>query len=237
MHQTQLHRRRADAARASHVDTNPTLAQFGKNAGVSMVELMVVLTILTVAMGMYASTVISTAKLRAIHRETSIAAEAARATIERMHNVPFAEIFARYNANGEDDPEGADTAPGAFFTVQGLDALPGSEGFVGEVILPTGTARIEVPVEIDPATQRLIDLGRISPPRPVFKNELQLREDVQDERLGLPRDLNGDNVVDDADHSDGYVILPVRVRLSWQGRQGNRTYELSTMLTEFRRAY
>lgn len=202
-----------------------------------MVELMVVLTILTVAMGMYASTVISTAKLRAIHRETSIAAEAARATIERMHNVPFTEVFARYNADGEDDPEGANTAPGAFFSVQGLEALPGAQGIVGEIILPTDTARVEVPVEVDPLTQRLIDLGRISPPLPVYKNEIQLREDVQDEKLGLPRDLNGDNVIDDANHSDGYVILPVRVRLSWQGRQGDRSYELSTMLTEFRRAY
>jgi type II secretory pathway pseudopilin PulG len=58
----------------------------------------------------------------------------------------------------------------------------------------------------------------------------QLREDVVDAGLGMPRDLDGDGVVDAADHSGDYNLLPVRVRLSWRGVSGNRTVDLTTIL-------
>jgi type II secretory pathway pseudopilin PulG len=47
---------------------------------------------------------------------------------------------------------------------------------------------------------------------------------------GLPRDLNGDLLVDDLDHADDYIILPVHVRVAWQGASGRRTFEMGTML-------
>jgi hypothetical protein len=61
----------------------------------------------------------------------------------------------------------------------------------------------------------------------------RLAEDVDDEMLGCPRDLNADNLVDAADHRDDWVILPVRVRLEWMPRGGttrSRTFELFTIL-------
>lgn len=58
----------------------------------------------------------------------------------------------------------------------------------------------------------------------------QLREDVADAGLGMPRDLDGDGAVDAADHSGDYVVLPVRVRLSWRGVSGDRAVDLTTML-------
>ena len=57
-----------------------------------------------------------------------------------------------------------------------------------------------------------------------------LREDVVDVGLGMPRDLNGDGIVDGVGHDNDYVVLPVRVRLSWTGVSGNRTVELTTMM-------
>jgi type II secretory pathway pseudopilin PulG len=58
----------------------------------------------------------------------------------------------------------------------------------------------------------------------------QLREDVVDAALGMPRDLNLDLAVDGADHSLDYGILPVRVRVQWTGAGGNRQIDIVTTL-------
>ena len=58
----------------------------------------------------------------------------------------------------------------------------------------------------------------------------QLREDVVDAALGMPRDLNGDGVVDAADHSGNYRLLPVRVSVTWRGVSGVRTLTVETLL-------
>jgi hypothetical protein len=50
----------------------------------------------------------------------------------------------------------------------------------------------------------------------------ELREDMNLPELGMPRDLNGDDVIDGLDHRDDYIILPVRVRMSWRGASGDR---------------
>jgi hypothetical protein len=60
----------------------------------------------------------------------------------------------------------------------------------------------------------------------------ELREDVVDTDLGLPRDLNGDGAIDGADHSADYRILPVRVTVSWTGQNGVRSMDFVTVLTE-----
>lgn len=52
-----------------------------------------------------------------------------------------------------------------------------------------------------------------------------LVENIVDDDLGLPRDLNGDGLVDALDHSGDAIVLPVRVVLEWSsksGRQGKR---------------
>ena len=57
-----------------------------------------------------------------------------------------------------------------------------------------------------------------------------LREDSQDVELGLPRDLDGDSLVDERDHAADYRILPVRVEIEWQSPLGPRRIEMFTML-------
>jgi hypothetical protein len=57
-----------------------------------------------------------------------------------------------------------------------------------------------------------------------------LREDSTDSHFGMPRDLNGDGTIDANDHSGDYVLLPLRVRVSWQGVTGLRFVETSTVL-------
>jgi hypothetical protein len=61
----------------------------------------------------------------------------------------------------------------------------------------------------------------------------ELREDLVDAGLGMPRDLDGDGGVDGADHAGDYVVLPVRVRVAWRGVTGERQIEAVTLLMEW----
>ena len=175
-----------------------------RRRGFTFVELAVVMTILLVALLIFSSTVSGMAKQRTVNRETGLAVEAARNRLEMLRSEDFAQVYALYNSDPDDDPGGAGTAPGARFAVDGLDPEPDSvDGLVGEVVFPTF---------LDPVAG------------------LQLREDVEIPTLGMPRDLTSDNVIDDQDHSNSYFILPVLIRLRWNGPSGVRVYEMPTQL-------
>lgn len=58
----------------------------------------------------------------------------------------------------------------------------------------------------------------------------ELREDAERPEMGLPRDLNGDGLIDGEDHRDDYVILPVAVRVTWTGTSGPREVLLAGVL-------
>lgn len=65
----------------------------------------------------------------------------------------------------------------------------------------------------------------------------QLREDVVDKPLSMPRDLNSSETIDSANHADDYVLLPIRVRVDWIAKgtkNGARKFEIFTMYTSFR---
>jgi len=148
-----------------------------------MLEMLMVVTVLTVAMSMLVRTLVSAAKLDPVLDENETAAEAARSQIESMRNHPFGEIFARYNDSILDDPGLPGSAPGSRFHVPGLDPIV-QGGFVGRVDFPVTGG--------------------------------QLREDVNDDSLTMPRDLNGDGVVDALDHSVDRILLPVKVTVEWK---------------------
>ena len=61
----------------------------------------------------------------------------------------------------------------------------------------------------------------------------RLLESTLDERFGLPRDLNGDTLVDELDHALDYEILPVMVELEWNTPLGPRRLEMHTMLAGY----
>lgn len=60
-----------------------------------------------------------------------------------------------------------------------------------------------------------------------------LLENALDERFGLPRDLNGDTLIDESDHAVNYEILPVMVELEWDTPLGPRRLEMHTMLAGY----
>jgi hypothetical protein len=177
-----------------------------------MVELSVVLVVLLVAVSIYSNTLAATARQRVMQRESALAAEAARTALEGILNTDFNERFALFNADPSDDPGVAGSAPGARFAVRGLPSLPGAPGGMA------GTIRFPV-----------LNVGSVA--APVW----ELREDVVDDALSMPRDLNSDFRVDALDHSDDYTRLPVEVVVEWQGRVGRQRYRLISLMVEIRR--
>ena len=161
--------------------------------GFSLVELMVVFTIMTIALSMFSRTLTSASKLDPLSRERSLAAEAAKNVAETMYGYDFSEIFVSFNADGSDDPGGAGTAHGNTFTVDGLEAISKTEP-VGQIIF--------------------------------CDTEGVIREDAEIEEFGLPRDLNGDGIVDKGDHTSDCIILPYKILVQWKSRHGNRKFEL-----------
>ena len=60
----------------------------------------------------------------------------------------------------------------------------------------------------------------------------QLREDAVDARLGMPRDLDGDGLVDSIDKAGTYKLLPVLLRIRWKGTGVERSMEIRTLLAD-----
>ena len=61
---------------------------------------------------------------------------------------------------------------------------------------------------------------------------VQLREDLVDDDLGMPRDLSGDSIIDDQDHAGDYFVLPVMIRVRWQGKSGAQEYALYSAISD-----
>ena len=180
--------------------------------GLTMVELSVVLVVLLVAVSIYSNTLAATARQRVMHRESALAADAARTMLERMLDTPFAERYALFNTDPLDDPDGPGSAPGSRFAVPGLPSLPGvAGGLAGSIRFPA------------------VNVGTSAAPA------WQLREDVADSALSMPRDLDSDFRVDALDHAGDYTRLPVEVRVDWQGRVGAQGYRLISLMVEIRR--
>jgi len=57
-----------------------------------------------------------------------------------------------------------------------------------------------------------------------------LGENLNAPSFGLPQDLNLDGRTDSVDHASDYRLLPVRIRIEWDGATGRRNYELFTVL-------
>ena len=177
--------------------------------GYSLLELVVALPIMALAFGLFLGSTSAAKELRQVQRENTAVIEEARIVLERMRNEDWSELWALYNATPGDDPGGAGTAPGNRFSIAGL-APPG--GAVG-----------------DPVGQVFL---------PAFKHPSlgwQLREDRADTLLGLPRDLSGDEEVDTYNHAGDYTVLPVVVKIEWQGAYGPRELTVHTVMTEYRR--
>lgn len=219
--------------------------------GMTMIEVLVVIGVLTLASSFFLEILLNSARLRRLTHERALAADAAWVVLERMRHEPFEELFARFDPDPGNDPDGKASAPGNRFRVRGLRPLPDAvDETVGEIVLP-GLPKDEEKLKKKQEEARkkeekeqqkqkkkgqkqgLAEPGvRIAnlffPARPDF-GDYQLREDYDDLALGMPRDLDGDNIVDDEDHAKDYVRLPVCVRVSWEGPNGPTAVQVYTM--------
>jgi hypothetical protein len=174
----------------------------------SFAEVVVAMVVMLLAVSIFSSTVVSTARQRNINRERALAADAASGLFEEMRNEDFNRVYALYNADPQDDPNGPGTAPGHLFAIAGLNVIPGSPGgVVGQIIFP------ELALETSPPTW-------------------ELRENLNHPQLGMPRDINGDEIVDGLDHRGDYTILPVQIVVNWRGVIGEQHISQFTILTE-----
>ncbi len=108
-----------------------------RSSGMSIVEVMVAVVILTIAVYLLSTTVTATIAQTGSKRERTAAATAVMNLLERMRGESFPELFARYNADPNDDPAGPGTAPGNAFAVAGLSPRAGDpDNLVGEIVLP-----------------------------------------------------------------------------------------------------
>lgn len=202
--------------------------------GMTLVELMLAMAILAIAALGLITALVGSIRLQVDNRELDLAANAARSVIETMRaNPDFSQTFSVFNEDGEDDPDGPGTAVG--------NLLPLTYG-VGTLDNPYTSAASSLLIQDAYATS--IQLAKTT--QELVRNETlrnvivevefpgggtTLREDTVDPLLGMPRDLNGDgDTLDDA--ATDYVILPVRVTLTWNGLSGPMTYEISTYLTK-----
>lgn len=111
--------------------------------GFSLVEMMLVMVVLTVAVSMLSGLVASTASMGPLQLQNALASEAARAQLELMRTEPPGRVFALFNDIPGDDPEGPGTAPGSSFFVPGLSSrLDDADGLCGRVRFPTLEGRL-----------------------------------------------------------------------------------------------
>lgn len=172
--------------------------------GFSIIELMVALSVAAIGMLGFSQAIIAAVVLNESNQEEALARAGAREMLESCQGVDFAEVFARFNASDLDDPVDGLIVSGAF-SIDGLQAQDDDpDGMVGEIGFPS----------------LAIGAGGEA-----------LREDTVDEGLGTPHDLNGDGVIDFENHAGDYMLLPVRVRVSWRGRGGDSSLEFRTILS------
>ncbi|MFT7678333.1 MAG: type II secretory pathway pseudopilin PulG [Planctomycetota bacterium] len=176
--------------------------------GMSLIEVMISFLILTVAVLILSSTITASVAHTGSKRERALAAEAVMNMLESMRAAPFEQLYALYNSDPDDDPEGVGTAPGSYFHVANLTPLPSPEGpgeaWVGEISLPGAGPGL-------------------------FENA-ELPE------LGLPRDLNGDLAIRATDVADRYQILPAIVTVRWLSGGAERKLSMPTIFSAMENA-
>lgn len=145
--------------------------------GFSLVDVCVALFILAIALGALIGSVFFAMRLEQANEETAAASQTMRTMVERINAMPFADVYAAYNADPEDDPD------------PGVDYL---------ALL---TAGIENP---------LLAMNQQGGPavKVVFP---------ADEPGGVKPAAND-------------TVLPLTLRLAWEGASGPRSVEMSTFL-------
>ena len=178
--------------------------------GFTLLEIVMTGAVLAIGACGMASVLVQSMTVTAVNRETTLAREAARQVLEQIVDIPAGEVYTIFSAT---DPALKDVA-----VYQDPAYTTESQTYYSTESLTTNTQFSDV----SGMTANVIF--------PAAVGGYSLREDVTDQALGMPRDLNGDGVIDSENHADDYVLLPVRVRVNWKGVTGERSFEVCTVL-------
>ncbi|MDA1195996.1 MAG: hypothetical protein O2894_12540 [Planctomycetota bacterium] len=199
--------------------------------GFGLVEVALALLVIAIATMGSVSWTLSGMRLDAATREEADATDALREVLEELQATPFEEVFARFNTLPEDDPEGPGTAVGGRVVlgltgdVKALVGVPRSDGLTGGSVgePPRRAVQRAVALSVDIAFPT-DGSGRLV--------ESAMGADWGDGAI----DIDGDGEITDEATISGYVLLPVRVRITWDGGGGTRTLEHVRLLTRRVRA-
>ncbi len=190
--------------------------QTGKSSerGALLIEILLALLVLALAAAGSVSSTISGMSLEQDNRETAVATDTLRHVVEELETIPLDEVFARFNADPADDPDGAGTAPGNLFAVDphrtsGLL----TSGVLSPASAPTHRQTMNVeftfPLDMDGHLSEMVSGGMWG-------------------QQGW--DLDGDGTLAAGDRSTTYVILPVHVRVTWVSPRGVSAVQLVRVL-------
>jgi hypothetical protein len=139
-----------------------------------------------------------------------------------MHNTSFLDIYHDFNGV-ERRSARQGHGPGNLFEVRDSRPAPTRHGLAGRVVMPAARAGRG---EAEANSWAAASAARGHP--------VAAAQDYEDKKLGLPRDLNGNNVIDTSNHSSDYLLLPVRIEIKWKGIAGPRSMEILTQLSDMR---
>ncbi|MFT4540852.1 MAG: hypothetical protein ACI841_003523 [Planctomycetota bacterium] len=106
-------------------------------SGITIVEMMIALTVMTVCAYLLSATITATMTHDVAGREGAYASDVARNILEDLRAESFEDLYALYNGDPTDDPDGEGTAPGMNFEVPMLDVdVADIDGFVGRILFP-----------------------------------------------------------------------------------------------------
>lgn len=179
--------------------------------GMTLIEITFAMSILAIAIVGLFGGVVSSMRLDQGAREKERIYNAVQAMIEQMREQNFSDLYALYNADPQDDPQGVGTGPGNTFPIQGLNPVDGATP-VGTIVYPEDTTG---------------------------PGGLALRETFVDSDMGMPMDLDGDgdgngwgSGTDTDGHNTDYMILPIKFVIQWKGVNGDQRFEFNSVLTD-----
>src|SRR5262245_15136649 len=115
----------------------PSSGRGRSRAAFTLLEVLCAVVVLALAALGLSRAMIASNQLASDSRERALATEAARRMLEELQDTSFGSVFRTYDANPANDLGGAGKAPGANFTVDGLQATPDdADGMVGEIVFP-----------------------------------------------------------------------------------------------------
>jgi len=172
------------------------------------------------------SSMVSSNSLEKENRETAMGTAAARTAMEEISAIAFEDVFSMFNDDPMDDPEGPYTAPGG--TVE-LSSTSTYEAY------PSGMYAVQIGSEPQPSTEFLAERADLNMTVQIIFPTLAngtLSESAPALFEGMPTDLDGDGKYTTGTVELDYKILPVVVRVTWQGVRGTKTISIPRILTK-----